>query len=163
MFIFYYAVLSEVSPPTALSAVAAAAITGGRANRTMLMTWKYTLPAFLVPFAFVLAPGGAALLGQAPAGEIILAALVPAVAVAALAVTTGGWLLDRAGLPERLLCAAAAVLLLYLRPDTTMAGLAAVVVAVVVHLRRTRRRVTAGDPPSAPNSGAKEYGERRKA
>ena len=45
MFIFYYAVLSEVSPPTALSAVAAAAITGGNAFRTMLLTWKYTLPA----------------------------------------------------------------------------------------------------------------------
>ena len=54
MFIFYYAVLSEVSPPTALAAVAAAAITGGNAYRTMIATWKYTLPAFLVPFAFVL-------------------------------------------------------------------------------------------------------------
>ena len=32
MFIFYYAVLSEVSPPTALAAVAAAAITGGNAS-----------------------------------------------------------------------------------------------------------------------------------
>jgi TRAP transporter 4TM/12TM fusion protein len=163
MFIFYYAVLSEVSPPTALSAVAAAAITGGSAYRTMLMTWKYTLPAFLVPFAFVLTPGGAALLGQAPAGEIVLAALVSAVAVAALAVATGGWLFDRAGPAERLLCAAAAVLLLYLRPDTRMAGLAVVVVALVVHLRRTRRRGAASHPPSAPNSAAKEYGERRKA
>ena len=95
MFIFYYAVLSEVSPPTALSAVAAAAITGGRAFRTMLMTWKYTLPAFLVPFAFVLAPGGGALLGQAPAAQIVMAAVVSALAVAALAVGLGGWQLRR--------------------------------------------------------------------
>jgi TRAP transporter 4TM/12TM fusion protein len=92
MFIFYYAVLSEVSPPTALSAVAAAAITGGRAFRTMLMTWKYTLPAFLVPFGFVLAPGGHALLGQAPAGEIVIATVLSAAAVAALAAVTGGLL-----------------------------------------------------------------------
>ncbi len=95
MFVFYYAVLSEVSPPTALSAVAAAAITGGNAFRTMLMTWRYTLPAFLVPFGFVLAPGGGALLGQAPAGEIVVATAVSALAVAALAVATGGWLTDR--------------------------------------------------------------------
>jgi hypothetical protein len=33
---FYYAVLSEVSPPTALSAFAAAAITGGNPFRTMM-------------------------------------------------------------------------------------------------------------------------------
>jgi TRAP-type uncharacterized transport system fused permease subunit len=46
MFIFYYAVLSEVSPPTALSPFAAAAITGGNPFRTMMLTWKYTLPAF---------------------------------------------------------------------------------------------------------------------
>jgi TRAP transporter 4TM/12TM fusion protein len=52
MFIFYYAVLSEVSPPTALSPFAAAAITGGSPYRTTLQSWKYTMPAFLVPFVF---------------------------------------------------------------------------------------------------------------
>jgi TRAP-type uncharacterized transport system fused permease subunit len=58
MFIFYYAVLSEVSPPTALSPFAAAALTGGNPFRTMMLTWKYTLPAFLVPFVFTLTPEG---------------------------------------------------------------------------------------------------------
>src|SRR6476469_4936943 len=56
MFIFYYAVLSEVSPPTALSPFAAAAITGGDPYITTMQAWKYTLPAFLVPFCFVLDP-----------------------------------------------------------------------------------------------------------
>ena len=70
MFIFYYAVLSEVSPPTALSAVAAAAITGGNAFRTMMLTWKYTLPAFLVPFAFVLTDNGEGLLLQGSVGTV---------------------------------------------------------------------------------------------
>ena len=42
MFIFYYAVLSEVSPPTALSPFAAAAITGGDPYKTTLQSWKYT-------------------------------------------------------------------------------------------------------------------------
>ena len=60
MFIFYYAVLSEVSPPTALSPFAAAAITGGNPFKTMMLTWKYTLPAFLVPLAFVLMAGSGA-------------------------------------------------------------------------------------------------------
>jgi TRAP-type uncharacterized transport system fused permease subunit len=58
MFIFYYAVLSEVSPPTALSPFAAAAITGGDPYKTTLQCWKYTAPAFLVPFMFVLDPSG---------------------------------------------------------------------------------------------------------
>ena len=62
MFIFYYAVLSEVSPPTALSPFAAAAITGGDPYKTTLQSWKYTMPAFLVPFMFVLDPAGLGLL-----------------------------------------------------------------------------------------------------
>ena len=62
MFIFYYAVLSEVSPPTALSPFAAAAITGGDPYKTTLQCWKYTVPAFLVPFMFVLDPSGQGLL-----------------------------------------------------------------------------------------------------
>ena len=62
MFIFYYAVLSEVSPPTALSPFAAAAITGGSPYLTTMQAWKYTMPAFLVPFVFVCDP-----LGRRPA------------------------------------------------------------------------------------------------
>jgi hypothetical protein len=66
MFIFYYAVLSEVSPPTALSPFAAAAITGGDPYLTTLQSWKYTLPAFIVPFVFVLDPAGVGLLLKMP-------------------------------------------------------------------------------------------------
>src|SRR5437879_7096760 len=62
MFIFYYAVLSEVSPPTALSPFAAAAITGGDPYKTTMQAWKYTMPAFLVPFVFLLDPSGVGLL-----------------------------------------------------------------------------------------------------
>ncbi|HVH27350.1 MAG TPA: TRAP transporter fused permease subunit, partial [Vicinamibacterales bacterium] len=69
MFIFYYAVLSEVSPPTALSPFAAAALTGGNPFRTMMVTWKYTLPAFLVPFVFTLRAEGMGILLQ---GSLIM-------------------------------------------------------------------------------------------
>lgn len=62
MFVFYYAVLSEVSPPTALSPFAASAITGGGPYRTTLQAWKYTLPAFVLPFVFVTDPEGVGLL-----------------------------------------------------------------------------------------------------
>ncbi|WP_433442378.1 TRAP transporter permease [Nonomuraea sp. CA-141351] len=139
MFVFYYAVLSEVSPPTALSAVAAAAITGGNTYKTMMMTWRYTLPAFLVPFAFVLTPNGQALLGQGPIGTVLLMAAVSAIAVAALALSTSGATGGLSRWPERVLAAVAAVLLLFLEPIPIVAGLAVLAVAVAVHLVRTRR------------------------
>ncbi|MFI6394320.1 TRAP transporter permease [Nonomuraea sp. NPDC050547] len=135
MFIFYYAVLSEVSPPTALSAVAAAAITGGNSYRTMMMTWRYTLPAFLVPFAFVLTPNGQALLAQGPIGTILALTAVSGVAVLALAMATGGF----TGWPERVIAAVAGILLLFLEPVPIVAGFAVLAVATAVHLIRKRR------------------------
>jgi TRAP-type uncharacterized transport system fused permease subunit len=65
MFIFYYAVLSEVSPPTACRRCAAA-ITGGQPLPHTMQAWKYTMPAFLVPFVFVCDPLGVGLLLQVP-------------------------------------------------------------------------------------------------
>jgi TRAP-type uncharacterized transport system fused permease subunit len=146
MFIFYYAVLSEVTPPTALAAVAAAAITGGSVMKTMWQTWKYTLPAFLVPLAFVLTDNGSALLLQQDFLTVLWVLLVSALGVAALAVVTGGWLFGPARWPERALCVPAALLLLYLQPLSIAIGVGFVVVAVVVHLLGRRRSSVEGAP-----------------
>lgn len=91
MFIFYYAVLSEVTPPTALSPFAAAALTGGNPFRTMMLTWKYTLPAFVVPFVFTLAPDGMGLLLEGSVATIAVSVLRTGVGIAALAAAIGGW------------------------------------------------------------------------
>jgi TRAP transporter 4TM/12TM fusion protein len=150
MFIFYFAVLSEVSPPTALAAVAAAAITGGNALGTMLQTLRYSLPAFLVPLAFVLTDNGKALLAQGSVGDVVAATVASALAVVALAIVTGGWLRGPVGRPERALCVPAALLLLYLEPATVAAGACCLIVAVGAHLLR-RARVPAPLVTSHPH------------
>jgi TRAP transporter 4TM/12TM fusion protein len=146
MFIFYYAVLSEVSPPTALSPFAAAAITGGDPYRTTLQAWKYTMPAFLVPFMFVLDPAGQGLLltgsikslGQANWGAIALVTLTAGVGIAALSSGFQGWLLRRVTWPERTLLLVAGLLLVYPRPlfDALGVGLFSVVLALQLLRRR---------------------------
>ena len=141
MFIFYYAVLSEVSPPTALSAYAAAAITGASPTKTMMMAWRYTLPAFLVPFVFVLSPAGEALLLRGPVAAMLWVIPLAAVAVAALAVATGGWLFGPAGRAERVLMAAGALALLYTDPLFVAAGLVAIVAGLVIHVVGRRERL----------------------
>jgi TRAP transporter 4TM/12TM fusion protein len=115
MFIFYYAVLSEVSPPTALSPFAAAAITGGRPFRTTMMTWKYTIPAFLVPFVFTVKDSGDALLLQGSAGATLTVALATLVGIVAIAMGAGGYLWRRpATAVERGLAIAAGLAVLIL-------------------------------------------------
>jgi TRAP transporter 4TM/12TM fusion protein len=134
MFIFYYAVLSEVSPPTALSPMAAAAITGGNAYRTMMLTWKYTLPAFLVPFVFTLSADGLGLLLKAPPRAVLWTVSTAAVGVAALAAGLGGWLLGPARLPERVLWTAGGILLFVAIPTADLAGLLLLVGGLAIHV-----------------------------
>ncbi|MDP2448272.1 MAG: TRAP transporter fused permease subunit [Polaromonas sp.] len=121
MFIFYYAVLSEVSPPTALSPFAAAAITGGDPYKTTLQCWKYTVPAFLVPFMFVLAPEGQGLLLMGSSKALATAnwwsiaevTVTAAIGIAALAGGFQGWALKRTTLPERWMLIVAGFALVY--------------------------------------------------
>jgi TRAP-type uncharacterized transport system fused permease subunit len=117
MFIFYYSVLSEVSPPTALSPFAAAAITGGDPYRTTLQAWKYTLPAFLVPFVFVLDPQGIGLLLKLPKDgswiDIVMITAKATLGLAALAAAAQGWALRKATVAERLLLTLAGLFLVF--------------------------------------------------
>src|SRR5213594_680314 len=151
MFIFYYAVLSEVSPPTALSPFAAAAITGGDPYKTTLQCWKYTTPAFLVPFMFVLDPSGTGLLltgsfktlAGADWGSIALVSFTAAVGIVALAGGLQGWLFQRTGPAERIMLVVAGFLLVYPKALFDAVGFVLVVLVLVMQwLRRASTRTS---------------------
>ncbi|GIF14383.1 TRAP transporter permease [Actinoplanes teichomyceticus] len=146
MFVFYYSVLSEVTPPTALAAVGAAAITGGRTMPTMWQALKYALPAFLVPIAFVLTDRGEYLLARGPAGGVLWTGAAAGLAVLALAVAAGGWVpgVGRATVASRALAGVAGLFLLYLAP--LAAGIGAAALAGSALLAAVARWRGAGAP-----------------
>jgi TRAP transporter 4TM/12TM fusion protein len=113
MFIFYYSILSEVSPPTALSPFAAAALTGGDPYRTTIQAWKYTMPAFLVPFNFTLHPDGIALLLKGSAVNILWTFATALVGIFALAAGLDGWMFNRANSFELVILVVAGLALVY--------------------------------------------------
>lgn len=153
MFMFYYAVLADVSPPTALAPFAASAITGGRPFATMMQAWKYTLPAFLVPFMFCLTPDGQQLLwlntsGTAPGSladiaGIAWATVVAAAALLGLALATTGYARAPLSVLERGLALVGGMLLLSYDPIVDVAGFAALATAIGLHLARGRKAVSA--------------------
>jgi TRAP transporter 4TM/12TM fusion protein len=153
MFVFYYSVLSEVTPPTALAAVGASAITGGRTIPTMWQALKYALPAFLAPIAFVLTANGEHLLARGSLTGILWTTAAAALAVFGLAIATGGWIpgAGPAGPVSRVLAAAAGLLLLYLEPVVAAAGVIALLVAVLL-AGLQRRRAAAAETPEPPAS-----------
>ena len=153
MFIFYYAVLSEVSPPTALSPFAAAAITGGDPYKTTLQSWKYTLPAFLVPFMFVLDPAGLGLLlmgsfknlAAASVVDILIVCVTAMFGIAALAGGMQGWVFRKTTGLERWLLIVAGLLLVYPRAAFDYIGLALLIAVIVMqNLRRAEPHAVPG-------------------
>ncbi len=135
MFIFYYAVLSEVSPPTALSPFAAAALTGGDPFKTTMMAWKYTTVAFVVPFMFVLDPSGHALLlkGQS-LPETLWVIATSFLGVFAFASAASGWLLRRSTWIERVVLAVAGLSLLHPAVWTDFVGMGLMAFAIILQL-----------------------------
>lgn len=131
MFIFYYAVLAEVTPPTALSPFAAAAITGGNPYKTTMMSWKYTLPAFLVPFMFTMHPNGVGLLLKGPWTNIILTNITALIGVGALAAAMSGWLILKASWLDRCLLIAGGLILTYPSEFGDLIGSALVALVVL--------------------------------
>jgi TRAP-type uncharacterized transport system fused permease subunit len=139
MFVFYYAVLSEVSPPTALSPFAAAAITGADPMRTTLQSWKYTLPAFVVPLAFVVEPAGQGLLLAGSPGDILIASATALAGIVALAAGAQGRVLAPTNIVERVALVIGGLALVYPAPEADLAGAGLALAGLVLHLVRLRR------------------------
>jgi TRAP transporter 4TM/12TM fusion protein len=143
MFVFYYAILSEVSPPTALSCFAAAALTGGNPYRTTLYAWKYTLPAFIVPFMFTLDPKGVGILLKGPPMWIVWTIITSFLGLTSLAAGVENWLFRKTAVYERMMLIAGGLLLIYPVAVYDAAGVILFGAAVVSQKLRKERAMAA--------------------
>ncbi len=131
MFVFYYAILSEVSPPTALSPFAAAALTGGNPYKTTMYAWKYTLPAFIVPFMFTVDPKGIGILLKGPVLDIIWTTITAFIGIAALAGGVENWFLKKTTFYERIMLIVAGLALVYPEPLYDIVGFGLIAIVTV--------------------------------
>ncbi|MBI3079348.1 MAG: TRAP transporter permease, partial [Deltaproteobacteria bacterium] len=120
MFIFYFAVISMITPPVAMSAYAGAQIAGASFMKTGLEASRLGIAAYIVPYMFVYGPQ---LLLQGTVPEIVLAFASATIGVLALAGGAEGWLLARASVPERVLAFGAALFLIKPGLVTDLAGI----------------------------------------
>ena len=137
MFVFYYAILSEVSPPTALSPFAAAAICKGNPYKTTLYAWKYTLPAFLIPFTFTIHPDGVGILMKGSVLNIASTFTTALLGVLALAGGVDSWFFKKTTLLERGLLIIAGLALMYPAGWADLVGI--VLLGVTVVLQKLRK------------------------
>jgi TRAP-type uncharacterized transport system fused permease subunit len=128
-----------------------------------MQAWKYTLPAFIVPFMFCLTPDGAQLLMLVPAGtnaagatiyglpsglmpwlSVLWVTITACLALVGLCVMFTGYALQRASWAERILCLIGGGLLLAPSAYADAAGLVFLGAGLALHWFRVR---TAGAAP----------------
>ena len=159
LFIFYFGMMSMVTPPVALAAYTAASISGSNIWQTSIAAFRFALVGFTLPFMFVYRPELLLLTADgslAAAGPVLLAVGVAVLGIAPLAAAIAGSLfgplrpLLRAGL-----LAASALLLLPI-PSTTGIGLAVLALCLGLAWRQREGRrdgspdLEGADPPAAP-------------
>ena len=120
MFIFYFAVLSAITPPVAVASFAAASLARADPWETSWIAVKLGLATFIVPFMFFASP---ALLGQGPWLGIAHVFVTAALGVFLLASSTEGWLHGPLSIPLRAVLFAAAILLIVPEAVTDAIGL----------------------------------------
>jgi TRAP transporter 4TM/12TM fusion protein len=121
MFIFYFAVISAITPPVALASFAAAGMAQSDPWRTSWIAMKMGLATFIVPLMFFFSP---VLLMQGTWLEIIHAGVTASIGVWFLAAGTEGWARGQLTVPLRAVMVVAALLCMHPGAITDVIGIA---------------------------------------
>ena len=106
-FVFYYAVLSAITPPVALAGYAASAIANTDPLKTAMTSFKFGLSAFIVPFMFFYSP---ALLMDGHWWEILRVVITASIGIYLLAAAVQGYFMSgRTNVLQRLILLLAAL------------------------------------------------------
>jgi hypothetical protein len=156
MFAFYYGVVSDITPPTALAAVAAAGLARANPLSTMLQASRLGIAAFFVPILFVFAP---ALLMIGSPVEVALSAVTAAAGLYAFCAGLTGYLASPLSLLRRALLIAAAVALIAPVANADLVGIVLFAAGVLPDLLR---KSGAAAPPATLSPTRDEAGPARK-
>ncbi len=156
MFLFYYAVLAEVTPPVALSAYAAASVMGTDPIKTSVSAAKVALPKYLLGLTFILSLSGSGLLilpvlQTLPLGEalvqIVSRYLITLLAIFCLNISVIGYFLKPLSMLERVLVGVCATLLFFPSGRTDVIGCVVLgayfVVKWIEHRKKARQHAFA--------------------
>lgn len=134
LFIFYFGCISNLTPPVALAAYAAAGLAGASPLRTGFTAVGLALTGFLVPFMFVYGP---ALLLAAPVHQVLIALASGLGGVVALAAAVTGHARQPVVWWKRLLLAGAAVALI--KPGLLTDALGLATILLVLSIPRSKK------------------------
>lgn len=139
MFLLFFATMSAITPPVALASYASAGIAEANPNRVGWKAVLLVLPAFMVPFIFVMTPE---LLMMGEPMDILLAVVSAAFGIFAFSIVTEGWIFCRVPVVFRISAAAAVVCLMVVGLTSDLIGYG--ILAVIVGLNYVEKKRTGG-------------------
>jgi len=132
MFVFYFGIVADITPPVALAAFAATGISGGDPIRTGLNASKLAIAAYIIPYMFVLRPE--MLMIDTNAGEIILIIITSILGMIGIGAAMIGFWYRSLHIFERAIALAAGLLMMFPGGITDIIGLTLFIFMIVVQL-----------------------------
>ncbi|MCM3619552.1 TRAP transporter permease [Sutcliffiella horikoshii] len=144
MFVFYFAVMSAITPPVALAAYAAAGVAGTDPFKTGVTAFKLGIAAFIVPFMFIYSQE---LMMMGAGWKILLATITASVGIYFLAAMVQGWFAGgKTNFLVRILLLAASLTLINAGLVTDLIAIGIAAVAVVIQRMKNK-----SEPPISTN------------
>ena len=137
MFVFYFGIIADVTPPVALAAYAGAGISGGNALKTGVNASKLAIAAFIIPYIFVLSP--VILMMEGTAVDLLLSTVTALMGMVALSSALIGYLADNCRTPERILLVVGGLLMIKPGLLTDVIGIAIFVIILLFQQKRKQQ------------------------
>jgi TRAP transporter 4TM/12TM fusion protein len=137
MFVFYFGIVADITPPVALAAYAGSAIAKSDPMRTALNASKLAIAAFLIPYMFCLNP--AMLLIDTTAVEFIVIIITSVIGMYAISAAMEGYMLTSLNPVMRIILLAAGLMLIYPGTVTDIIGTAVTVAVFVIELQLKKK------------------------
>jgi TRAP transporter 4TM/12TM fusion protein len=136
LFVFYFGIIADITPPVALAAFAAAGVSGGEPIRTGVNSAKLAIAAFIIPYMFVLSPE--LLMIDTTIPQLLWVVFTAITGMIAIGAGMIGYWFRRLYVIERFLCVAAGLMLIYPEGMSDTIGLIsfAVLLAIQFFIKR---------------------------
>ncbi len=136
MFVFYFGIVADITPPVALAAYAGSAIAKSNPMKTGINASRLAIAAFIVPYIFAF--NNAMLFIDTTPLQVLQIIVTSMVGMLGLAIGLEGFMMARMNMLERLAAIAAGLMLIYPGLLTDAVGLGVIAVIFLLQLRAKR-------------------------
>ena len=132
MFVFYFGIVADITPPVALAAYAGSAIAKSNPMKTGVTATRLAITAFIVPYIFAFSPEMLIIGSDKPWYDIVLLVITALCGIYIISAGMEGYMFKKMPVWERLMALAGGLLMIIPGWETDIAGVALMVLVIVL-------------------------------